>query len=116
MPTTRIQLSRRAGSRNVFDTKIDRSGRWGNPHTLGPDRCRCGAVHSRDGAIRGYREDLFAGKTIVPSLDRPHLHHTIEDVRRELPGKVLGCWCALDQACHGDVQIEVAKGGDVHRP
>jgi hypothetical protein len=107
MTTTRVQLSRRKGSRNVYDVRIDRRGRWGNPHTLGPDRCRCGAVHSRAGAVRAYREDLLAGRRLVPSLDRPEKSHDIEDVRRELPGMVLACWCPLDQACHGSVLLEV---------
>jgi hypothetical protein len=34
---------------------------------------------------------------------------TVEDVRRELRGKNLACWCPLDQPCHGDVLLEWAN-------
>ena len=32
------------------------------------------------------------------------------DVRRELRGKNLACWCPLDQPCHADVLLEIANG------
>lgn len=32
-----------------------------------------------------------------------------DDVRRELRGRNLVCWCPLDQPCHGDVLLEVAN-------
>lgn len=115
MSPRRVQLSRRPGARLGNAVKVDRSTRWGNPHTLGPDRCQgCHsqgrlAVHSRDGGIRAYREDLTAGRRMVPSQKRPHLGHTIEDVRHELAGKDLACWCPLDQPCHGAVLLEIAN-------
>lgn len=34
---------------------------------------------------------------------------TVEDVRRELAGKDLACWCPLNQPCHADVLLEVAN-------
>jgi hypothetical protein len=36
-------------------------------------------------------------------------HLTVEDVRRDLAGKDLACWCALDVACHADTYLEVAN-------
>lgn len=37
----------------------------------------------------------------------------IERARRELKGKVLGCWCKTprnpDAPCHGDVLVEIAN-------
>ena len=116
MSPRRVQLSRRPGARLDGAVKVDRSTRWGNPHTLGPDRCQgCQAtgrfaVHSRDGGIRAYREDLVAGRRIVPSQKRPDRAHTINDVRRELAGKDLACWCPLDQSCHAAVLLEIANG------
>lgn len=32
----------------------------------------------------------------------------VDDIRRDLPGKDLACWCPLDQPCHGDVLLELA--------
>jgi len=32
-----------------------------------------------------------------------------DDIRRELAGRDLVCWCPLDQACHADVLLEIAN-------
>lgn len=32
------------------------------------------------------------------------------DIRAELGGKNLACWCPLDQPCHADVLLELANG------
>lgn len=34
---------------------------------------------------------------------------TMDDVRRELAGKDLACWCPLGEPCHGDVLLEIAN-------
>ena len=38
------------------------------------------------------------------------LQSQVEQIRAELAGKNLACWCKLDQACHGDVLLELANG------
>jgi hypothetical protein len=35
----------------------------------------------------------------------------VEDIRRELAGHDLACWCQLDHPCHVDVLLELANGG-----
>jgi hypothetical protein len=50
-------------------------------------------------AIRRYREDLLAGRLAV----------TVEDAKRELRGRDLACYCALDEPCHADVLLAVAN-------
>jgi hypothetical protein len=72
--------------------RVTRPSRWGNPF-------RVTAALPRDEAIRRYREHLRT---------RPDL---VERARRELRGKVLGCWCA-PEPCHGDVLAAVAEGAD----
>jgi len=37
------------------------------------------------------------------------LRVSVEDVRRELAGRDLACWCPLDGPCHADVLIEIAN-------
>lgn len=32
-----------------------------------------------------------------------------EEIRAELAGKNLACWCPLDQPCHADVLLEIAN-------
>ena len=41
--------------------------------------------------------------------DEPSLTFTIDDVRRELVGRDLACWCPLDQPCHADVLLRIAN-------
>ncbi|MBM4480356.1 DUF4326 domain-containing protein [Rhodococcus hoagii] len=40
---------------------------------------------------------------------------TYHEIRAELAGRDLACWCPLDQPCHADVLLEIAnaaEGGD----
>lgn len=70
--------------------RIDRTGKWGNPLKIG--------VHGdRAVVIEGYRQYLIAFPQIV------------EAARRELKGKILGCWCK-PLPCHGDILARVADG------
>lgn len=75
--------------RSNYDVYIGRPGPWGNRFRIGPDGTRAEVIEK-------YREWL---------MTQPEL---VERVRRELRGKILGCWCA-PLACHGDVLAEVAE-------
>ncbi|MCL2394822.1 MAG: DUF4326 domain-containing protein [Acidimicrobiaceae bacterium] len=95
----RVQLRRTRGWRKPPGTVVvARPSRWGNPFRVGTDgdRARC--------ADR-YRLALVAGE----------LSFTVEDVRRELAGADLACWCPLDGPCHADVLLEVANRRSVRR-
>jgi hypothetical protein len=50
-------------------------------------------------AVRRYRDDLLAGR----------LRFTVDDIRRELRGRDLACYCPLDEPCHADVLLEFAN-------
>ena len=71
---------------------VSRPSPWGNPFHLGVDgdRARCVAL---------YRDALGGGE----------FGFTTTDVRRELAGRDLACWCPLDEPCHADVLLEVAN-------
>lgn len=49
-----------------------------------------------------YRADLLAGE----------MSFSVDDVRHELAGADLACWCRLDQPCHADVLLELANTSD----
>ena len=70
---------------------IARPHQWGNPFTV--------ALYGREEAVRLYEAALLAGQLLV----------TVEDVRRELAGKHLGCWCRVDEICHGDPLLRIAN-------
>ena len=74
--------------RERYDVYIGRPSKWGNPFHLS-------AECDRRAVIAQYREWLMGQPILIAAA------------RRELRGKVLGCWCA-PRACHGDVLAEVA--------
>ena len=73
-------------------TRVDRATRWGNPHKV---TVELDAVE----AVDRFRDDLFAGRLRV----------TVDDVRRQLNGQDLACWCKPDAPCHADVLVSVAN-------
>ena len=88
----RYQRSRRKGARLPEGVVVvTRPTRWGNPHPLSLGR------HE---AVRRYRDDLFAGRLAV----------TVDEVKRELRGRDLACYCPRSEPCHGDILLEVANG------
>ena len=50
-------------------------------------------------AVRRFRADLIAGRLKI----------TTDDVRRELRGRDLACYCPLDEPCHADVLLAIAN-------
>jgi len=88
MTTSRTQVVH--VKRAPYDVYVGRPSPFGNPFVIGRDGDR-GTV------IRKYRAWLLAQPALV------------ERSRRELAGKVLGCWCA-PSPCHGDVLADVANG------
>jgi Domain of unknown function (DUF4326) len=94
MPS-RIQRRRSRGWRQPINAiYVGRSTKWGNPYKVGVDN------HSAEEAVTLFRRDLIAGS----------LAFTIDDVRRELKGKDLVCWCKPGSPCHADVLFAVANG------
>lgn len=64
--------------------------KWGNPY-------------------RGSMPASMSGR-YLEGLRRGELGFT---VRRELGGRNLACWCALDKPCHADALLEIANAADV---
>src|SRR3984893_18486835 len=90
----RIQLRRTKGWRKPdAAVVVARPSRWGNPFRVGID----GDAPS---CIDRYREALWTGG----------LSFTVGDVRRQLAGRDLACWCRAEDPCHADVLLEVANG------
>lgn len=98
----RLRLSRRKGFRlqeasralnGLPVVKVDRTTKWGNPFKS-PSANPTNAY-----AVGQFRKALVAGKLAV----------TVEDVRRELGGKNLACWCAPSYICHADVLLAMAN-------
>jgi hypothetical protein len=91
----RIQRQRTKGYRTPPNTVyVGRSTRWGNPYIVGN-----GATAAQCVALYRLLWTEF--------LDREP--DARERLKRNLGGKNLSCWCALDKPCHADVLLEMAN-------
>lgn len=82
--------------RSAFDVYIGRPGPWGNPfsHKSGTfAKFKCASI---DEVLERYEAWLLAQPEMVARA------------KRELRGKVLGCWCVPGR-CHGDILARVAN-------
>ena len=99
----RVQLSRAKGWRMPPNTmKVDRSTRWGNPFKLHGDGYPMSSTVAA-ALFNRHFEDGHTGWVMRDQLT------TIDDVRRELRGKNLACWCSLGEPCHADVLLRLAN-------
>ena len=93
----RIQRKRVAGWKMPPDAiYVGRPTRWGNPFP-------CGGNNQL--ATESYREWVYREKQKYAGLNPP----TFEEIKRELKGKDLLCWCKEGEACHADVLLEIAN-------
>jgi hypothetical protein len=51
-----------------------------------------------------YRRDIDGNVWTFP---------TKQDIREQLRGKDLACWCPLNQPCHADVLLEIANAPEI---
>lgn len=96
----RIQMSRQHPWRpdNPDAVIVDRSTKWGNPWViLTPD--------GRALAIERFRQLFTTDVEAQAAFGYPSL----DEVRAELTGHDLACWCPLDRPCHADVLLELAN-------
>ncbi|SDE23397.1 protein of unknown function [Salipiger thiooxidans] len=96
MMPKRIQMTRRKGGwrkDHPDAVVVARPSKWGNPYQ-GDGR----------GVDRAMLASLFG-----ELMKRPEKSAFVEEVRRELRGKDLACWCPLDGPCHADVLLEIAN-------
>lgn len=110
----RIQMSRQRPWRaeNPDAVIVARPSKWGNPYRVGEvgwNPWYPKAVATREDVVLAFRMDVLYGEGLW--WDRGDRYLTPADVRAELAGKDLACWCPLDQPCHADVLLEIANGG-----
>lgn len=115
---SRIQLRRTKGFRlrdiSPNAIVVARPSKWGNPFKIGqsvlveryyPSFTRM-TVTARD------RREAAAWCSLILGRDwglPEGSFLNIADVRAELRGHDLACWCPLDQPCHGDVLLQLAN-------
>lgn len=102
----RIQRKRTRGWRMPEGAiYVGRPTKWGNPYRVGDGLCEAAAD-----AVEYYRLWLIEGTDYVSETPNPPPDE--DDIRRELRGHDLACWCAPGQPCHADVLLEIANAPD----
>lgn len=117
---------------------VTRPGKWGNPFDFRKSECcwlalsygcRGDTAGRQEASVRAFREwiePIGKGKKVV-RVERCVTFGTeakstqigprfivgpppsVDMIRKELRGKNLACFCALDQPCHADVLLEIAN-------
>lgn len=117
MKPQRMQLSRKAGynlqaasrALNGLSAKrITRPGKWGNPFTIDETARRYGldADSAQSKAVELCGQWLRG--TLDPKLS-PGDPPSRDDIRAELAGHNLACWCRPGTPCHADILIQLAN-------
>lgn len=113
----RVQLRRTKGWRKPEGAiVVARPSKWGNPwvvheHTDACDEreqwgCPTYVANDREGAVTHFRHAVLFPVSPQPEVPTP------DEIRTELAGKDLACWCPLNQPCHADFLLEIANGGE----
>lgn len=124
----RIQRKRTKGWRMPEGAVyVGRPSRWGNPFAVErwapfrewavttPDQVwftwtEADPHNDAETTCRRKAVELFE-LHIGPMGDYEYDDRALTDLRRDLAGRDLACWCPLDQPCHADVLLELANGG-----
>ncbi len=106
---------------------VGRPTKWGNPFKVSSGTKTSGTVYGPgyfDGAPDCAYISAAGGENIrkhlqseacriyrqtIESLDVTWPKITVDDIRRELAGHDLACWCAPGKPCHADVLLELAN-------
>jgi hypothetical protein len=114
----RIQRKRTKGWRMPEGAVyVGRPTKWGNPYRWSDyPRYRTtvdidgewSADRRSDETLRFFAATDFENQYL--HIDGPHADApSREEIRRELAGKDLTCWCPEDQPCHADVLLRIAN-------
>ena len=113
----RMQVSRRAGfnlqeasrALNGLPARlVTRPGRWGNPFSIAEVATRYGL----DRAAAQEKAVALCGEWLAGRLDpglAPGPPPSRQEIRAELAGYNLACWCRPGTPCHADVLIALAN-------
>jgi Domain of unknown function (DUF4326) len=104
----RIQRCRTKGRRMPPNTvSVTRPGRWGNPFDWRDGlELSGGDVRWCKGAAVDMFREWLKHPEMFPEAPPPP---STEEIKAELRGKNLACWCGLDEPCHVTVYLEIAN-------
>lgn len=102
----RIQMSRQRPWRaeNPDAVIVARPSKWGNPFKVGAP-----VMIESDWRSDRLTIEYDMTPTLAVELFRQRFIHDAREIRAELAGRDLACWCPLDQPCHADVLLQIAN-------
>jgi DNA-binding CsgD family transcriptional regulator len=86
---------------------VDRTSRWGNPFLVGDVGRSFPSLTTKQ--CQQYVVNDFISLVDSPTLQERYGYPSVEEIRAELAGKDLACWCELNEPCHADVLLRVAN-------
>lgn len=111
----RIQLSRRKGFRMQAQSpdgrevvKVARPTKWGNPFTK-KDAEKARTFSSNEWLTMYFEWWLSGDRNNWMGEESDKACAKISDNIKDLRGKHLACFCALDEPCHADVLLKIAN-------
>lgn len=107
----RIQRKRTKGWRMPEGAVyVGRPTKWGNPYRVERDNWHWTA-RSDTSIIGTFDEQASALYWAVQAFRAWWGERAVtnDEIRGELAGRDLACWCPLDQPCHADVLLEIAN-------
>jgi len=87
---------------------VGRPNKWGNPWSV---KNTVVILYSWPGGVIKSRPATFAEcvDAYRDSITSREFGFGVEEIRYQLAGRNLACWCPLDQPCHADYLLEVAN-------
>jgi hypothetical protein len=105
----RVRLRRAKGWRIPPNTVVvSRPSRWGNPFSMKEAAQRYPSITAAD--ARAFVVNEFRDMLKAQHVREWHGYPSDDEIKRELRGKNLACWCPEDGPCHADVLLEIANG------
>lgn len=105
----RVQLRRTKGWRKPSAAVVvSRPSKWGNPFQVSDVARRFPSLTSEECAAFAVSE--FRDLLRSDALRARHGYPSDDEIREELAGRDVACWCELDDPCHGDPLLEIANG------
>lgn len=83
---------------------VGRPTRWGNPWRIGQ-----WVNYTASDSLKDYRRWMAMDLSMLSAEGCYGRPPTSEEIRENLRGKDLMCWCPLNQPCHADVLLEIAN-------
>lgn len=81
--------------------KVDRSTRWGNPFPANE--------HGQERSVELFEQFLASGDRMYLKDSHIVTYPSDVEIRRQLAGRDLACWCSASERCHASVLLNIAN-------